>query len=51
MRRRISLLSFLIPLLILWAGCGKKAPPVSLDRIVPKVVSDLEASVREGRVI
>ncbi len=51
MRRRISLLSFLIPLFILWAGCGQKGPPVSLDRIVPKATTDLEASVREGRVI
>ncbi len=50
-RRRISLLSVLIPLLILWAGCGKKGPPVSYDRIVPKMVNDLGASVREGRVI
>jgi fibronectin type 3 domain-containing protein len=51
LEKRISVLSFLIPLLILWVGCGKKAPPVSLDRIVPKVVNDLDASVREGRVI
>jgi len=50
-KRGISLLSFLIPLFILWAGCGKKGPPVSLDRIVPKAITDLEASVREERVI
>jgi fibronectin type 3 domain-containing protein len=48
---RISLLSFLIPLFILWAGCGRKGPPVSLDRIVPEATTDLEASVRGGRVI
>ncbi|MFQ5841730.1 MAG: hypothetical protein ACE5I8_04765 [Thermodesulfobacteriota bacterium] len=50
-KRRIFLLSSLIPVFILGGGCGRKGPPVSLDRIVPKVVTDLEASVREGRVI
>ena len=50
-KRRIFLLSFLISLLIPVVGCGKKGPPVSFDRIVPEAVTDLEASVRGGRVI
>ena len=50
-KRSIFLLPFLISLCIPWVGCGKKGPPVSLDRIVPKAVRDLEASVREERVI
>jgi hypothetical protein len=36
---------------MLLGGCGQKAPPVSFDTVVPKAVMDLEASVREGRVI
>ncbi|UCD70820.1 MAG: hypothetical protein JSW70_07390 [Syntrophobacterales bacterium] len=49
--RRIFLLSVLIPLFIPVVSCGKKAPPVSFDRIVPEAIADMEASVREGRVI
>jgi len=44
-------LFLLSSLLILGGGCGVKGPPVSLDRIVPEAVKDLEASVREARVI
>ena len=47
-KRRISLF---ISFFVLWTGCGRKGPPVSFDRIVPKATTDLEASVREGRVI
>ncbi len=47
LRRRIFLLFFALSLL----ACGKKGPPVSLDRIIPEAVTDLGASVREGRVI
>ena len=50
-RRRIFLLFFPLSLFFLWGACGKKGPPVSFDRIVPEVITDLEASVREGRVI
>ena len=47
----VSLLCFFLCLFFLWVGCGKKGPPVSYDRIVPKAITDLGASVREGRVI
>jgi len=50
-KRRISLLVFPLSLFFLCIACGKKGPPVSLDRIVPKALPDLRASVREGRVI
>jgi hypothetical protein len=50
-KRRISLLFFSLCLFFLWASCGKKGPPVSFDRVVPKAIMDLRASVREGRVI
>jgi fibronectin type 3 domain-containing protein len=48
---RIFLLVFLLCLFFLCIACGKKGPPVSLDRIVPKAITDLGASVREERVI
>ena len=51
LKRRISLLFFPLSLFFLWGACGKKGPPVSFDRIVPEAITDLEASVREGRVI
>jgi hypothetical protein len=50
-RGRASPVLLLSALLILGGGCGVKGPPVSLDRIVPEAVKDLEASVREARVI
>jgi fibronectin type 3 domain-containing protein len=50
-RRRASLVLFIASLLVLGSGCGVKAPPVSLDSIVPEAVRDLDASVREARVI
>jgi len=50
-KRRISLLCFSLCLFFLWVACGRKGPPVSYDRIVPKAIMDLGASVREGRVI
>jgi hypothetical protein len=50
-KRKMLLLPFFMSLFLLWVGCGRKGPPVSLDRIVPKVVTDLEASVREEQVI
>lgn len=50
-KRRISLLVFPLCLFFLSIACGKKGPPVSLDRIVPKAITDLSSSVREGRVI
>ncbi len=50
-RRRIFFLFFPLCLFFLWAACGRKGPPVSFDRIVPEAIADLEASVREGRVI
>jgi hypothetical protein len=49
-KRRISLLVFSLSLFFC-TGCGKKGPPVSLDRIVPKALTDVRASVREGRVL
>ncbi len=50
-KRRISLLFFSLCLFFLWGACGKKGPPVSFDRIVPKAITDLGALVREGRVV
>ena len=35
-------------LLIVMVGCGKKAPPVPWETIVPKRIVDLEATPREG---
>lgn len=55
--RRISLKRGIWPLFLplclflLWVSCGRKGPPVSYDRIVPKAIMDLGVSVREGRVI
>jgi fibronectin type 3 domain-containing protein len=49
--RGISLLCFSLCLFFLWVACGKKGSPISYDRIVPKAITDLGASVREGRVI
>jgi fibronectin type 3 domain-containing protein len=36
---------------ILLIGCGKKAPPVPWESIVPKRIVDLEAVSREGRLL
>jgi hypothetical protein len=38
-------------ILFLTTGCGKKAPPVPWETIVPKRVVDLEAITREGRLL
>jgi fibronectin type 3 domain-containing protein len=51
LKRRIFHIFFPLSFLLLWGACGKKGPPVSFDRIVPEAITDLEASVREGRVI
>lgn len=56
MRSRVSkrgVWFFFVPLSIflLWVACGRKGPPISLDRIVPEIIADLQASVRKGRVI
>ena len=37
--------------LVLIGACGKKAPPVPWETIVPKRIVDLEAISREGRLI
>lgn len=50
-KRGISPLFFPLCLFLLWVACGQKGRPVSYDRIVPKAIMDLGASVREGRVI
>ena len=51
LKRGVSFLFFSLSLFLLWVACGKKGPPVSFDRIVPEVITDLKASVREGWVI
>jgi len=38
-------------LLLLTTGCGKKAPPVPWETVVPKRIVDLEAISREGRLL
>jgi fibronectin type 3 domain-containing protein len=50
-RRRVCFLSITLSIFLLWVACGKKGPPVSLDRIVPEVIRDLQASIRKERVI
>jgi hypothetical protein len=40
-----------IAILIFSGGCGKKAPPVPWESIVPKRIVDLEAISREGRLL
>ncbi len=37
--------------LVILMGCGKKAPPVSWESIVPKRIVDLAAVSREGRLL
>ena len=49
--RRVYFLFIALSIFLLWVACGKKGPPVSLDRIVPEVIRDLQASVRKERVI
>ena len=50
--RRIKKLAIFVSLILaLVAGCGKKAPPVPWGTVVPKRIVDLEATVREGRVL
>jgi len=51
MRAKIILLIPLIPLLMVVGGCGKKAPPVPWESVVPKRIVDLEAFSREGRLL
>jgi len=46
--KKIILLSIL---LVLVSACGRKAPPVAWETIVPKRIVDLEAVSREGRLI
>jgi hypothetical protein len=41
----------LLIILIMVIGCGKKAPPVPWESIVPKRIVDLEAIPREGRLL
>ena len=50
-RRRVCFFFIALSIFLLWVACGKKGPPVSLDRIVPEVIRDLQASVRNERVI
>ena len=38
-------------ILLLTTGCGRKAPPVPWELVVPKRIVDLEAFSREGRVL
>jgi fibronectin type 3 domain-containing protein len=49
MNTRTIILSLLIVLLAF--GCGKKAPPVPWESIVPKRIVDLVALPREGRLL
>ena len=45
-----TLILFLV-ILLLALACGKKAPPVPWETIVPKRIVDLEAVTREGRLL
>ena len=38
-------------ILLLSPGCGKKAPPVSWDTVVPKRIVDLEAVSRDNQIL
>jgi hypothetical protein len=38
-------------LLMVMVGCGRKAPPVPWESIVPKRIVDLQGMVREGRLL
>lgn len=53
MEKRFYLKTEIILLIffILLMGCGKKGPPVPWSTIVPKRIVDLEAKVREGRLL
>jgi hypothetical protein len=42
---------FLMCVLMVIGGCGKKAPPVSWESVVPKRIVDLEATPREERLL
>lgn len=48
---KLKITLFLWMILILVMGCGKKGPPVPWSTIVPKRIVDLEAKVREGRLL
>jgi hypothetical protein len=48
MVKKIILLTILILLVV---SCGKKAPPVPWETVVPKRIVDLEAVSREGRLL
>ncbi len=53
-RSKVKIIPFLLMLamvLLVLVGCGKKGPPVPLGTVVPKRIVDLQASVREGRVL
>ncbi|MGQ9648374.1 MAG: fibronectin type III domain-containing protein [Thermodesulfobacteriota bacterium] len=46
--KKITLLAFLLMVMV---SCGKKAPPVPWESIVPKRIVDLVALPREGRLL
>jgi hypothetical protein len=47
--KKVTILLWII--LVIVAGCGKKAPPVPWGSIVPKRIVDLVALPREGRLL
>jgi len=52
-KAKIIPLSLILPmiLMLLAGGCGKKAPPVPWETIVPKRIVDLQASPREDHLL
>lgn len=50
-RKLRKILVLLVLILFAGSGCGKKAPPVPWESIVPKRIVDLVALPREGRLL
>ncbi len=51
-RMRVAAVVVLLSVLMIsFAGCAIKAPPVARDTVVPKRIVDLEAIPREGRLL
>ena len=49
----MKVMTFLLPMIVivLLGACGRKAPPVPWESVVPKRIVDLEAIPRDGRLL